>query len=105
MRRCLAVLALGSVGLAACASLEGARHYSSGSAALERGDLPAAIAELEQAARLLPEASEVRNHLGIAYLEAGRSDDALREFEQAVLLDCSNDAARHNLDVARGSDP
>jgi tetratricopeptide (TPR) repeat protein len=85
MRRWLRILVPGVafVGLAACASLDGARHYRSGSEALERGEVAQAIVELEQAAVLLPEASEVRNHLGIAYLEAGRSDDALREFEDA----------------------
>jgi Flp pilus assembly protein TadD len=103
MRRWLRILVLGvvSVGLEACASFEGARYYRSGSDALERGQVAQAISELEQAALLLPEASEVRNHLGIAYLEAGRSDDALREFEEAVLLDCTNEAALHNLRAAR----
>ncbi len=103
MRRWLRILVLGlpSVGLVACASLDGARHYRSGSDALERGEVAQAITELEQAARLLPEASEVRNHLGIAYLEAGRSDEAFREFEEAVSLDCTNDAALHNLRAMR----
>ena len=103
MRRWLRILVLGltCVGLAACASLEGARHYRSGSDALERGEVAQAITELEQAALLLPEASEVRNHLGIAYLEAGLHDEALREFEEAVSLDCTNDAALHNLRAVR----
>jgi Flp pilus assembly protein TadD len=106
MRRWLRILVLGlaSVGLVACASLEGARHYRSGSDALERGEVAQAITELEQAAQLLPEASDVRNHLGIAYLEAGRNDEALREFEEAVALDCTNDAALHNLDAVRGGE-
>ncbi len=43
----------------------------------------------------------MRNHLGIAYREAGRPDDAQRAFEQAVELDCTNDAARHNLMALR----
>lgn len=107
MRRWLRVLVLGlaSVGLAACASFDGARHYRNGSDALERGEVGQAITELEQAAVLLPEASEVRNHLGIAYLEAGRSDEALREFEEAVSLDCTNDAAVHNLRAMQSGQP
>jgi Flp pilus assembly protein TadD len=107
MRRWLRILVPGVafVGLAACASLDGARHYRSGSEALERGEVAQAIVELEQAAVLLPEASEVRNHLGIAYLEAGRSDDALREFEEAVSLDCTNDAAVHNLRAMQDGPP
>lgn len=98
------MLAAVSLGVTGCASLDGARSYRSGSDALERGDLAVAIVELEEAARLLPGASEVRNHLGIAYLEAGRSDDALRAFEEAVSLDCTNEAARHNLGLLRRID-
>ena len=86
--------------LAGCASLEGAQLYARGSAALERGELPAAIADLERAAALVPEASEVHNHLGLAYARAGREDEALREFERAVEIDCDNEAARHNLAAA-----
>lgn len=103
MRPRLHVLLLGlaAAGLLACASLEGARHYRDGSHALERGELAKAIGELEHAAVLLPQASEVRNHLGIAYLEAGRGEDALREFEEALALDCTNEAARRNLQALR----
>ncbi|MEN8182339.1 MAG: tetratricopeptide repeat protein [Myxococcota bacterium] len=94
-----AVLAAGL--LVGCTSLRGARLYASGSDALDRGDLAEAIAELERAAALVPEASEVHNHLGVAYTEAGRSQDALLAFEQAVALDCTNEAATANLRAAR----
>jgi Flp pilus assembly protein TadD len=97
----IVVLVLAAATLGGCVSLEGARYYRSGSDALERGEVAMAVRDLEQAARLLPEASEVRNHLGIAYLEAGRSDEALREFEEAVALDCDNEAAVHNLHAVR----
>lgn len=82
---------------AACASLEGARLYASGTAALERGDTPRAIAELERAAQLVPHASEVHNHLGLAYAAAGRRPEAVAEFRRAVDLDCDNRAALSNL--------
>jgi Flp pilus assembly protein TadD len=85
------------VGLAACASVEGARLYGSGTAALDRGDPARAIADLERAAELVPQASEVQNHLGIAYLSAGRTDEARSAFERALELDCENAAARSNL--------
>lgn len=96
-------LGLSVLGLlvAGCASLEGARLYARGTDALERGELDPAIAALERAATLVPEASEVHNHLGLAYARSGREGQALREFERAVELDCDNDAARHNLAAAQ----
>ena len=96
MRRILALavaLALGS----GCASYRGARLYVSGSEALEAGDTARALADLERAAALAPQRSEVQNHLGIAYLRAGRQADARAAFERAVTLDCSNPAAAANL--------
>lgn len=98
---CAAALALAVLPLAACASLDAARAYQRGTAALERGDAPAAVGELERAAALEPRASAVHNHLGIAYEAAGRQDDALRAYERAVELDCENRAAEHNLGALR----
>ena len=73
--------------------------YQSGTHALDRGDSTEAIAELERAAELLPEASEVQNHLGLAYQAAGRKSDAEFAFRRAVELDCGNAAAVENLRV------
>jgi tetratricopeptide (TPR) repeat protein len=94
---CVSALSL-SLG---CAALEGARLYQSGSHALDRGDTLAAIADLERAAERVPHASEIHNHLGIAYARAGRHEDALRAFERAADLDCDNAAAQANLRAAR----
>jgi Flp pilus assembly protein TadD len=90
-----AALALG------CATWRGARLYASGSEALERGETARAVADLEQAAQLVPHASEVQNHLGLAYAAAGRPDDARHAFERAVELDCDNEAAARNLHRAQ----
>ena len=90
---CAAVLALG------CASLRAARLYQSGTSALDRGDSTQAVVELERAGELLPEASEVQNHLGLAYQAAGRERDAEFAFRRAVSLDCGNAAAVENLRV------
>jgi Flp pilus assembly protein TadD len=98
---------LAALALSGCASFRGARLYDSGTRALERGDAARAIADLEEAASLVPQASEIHNHLGLAYLKAERSDDALAAFRHAVALDCDNQAARHNLRAAEaraGSD-
>ena len=93
------VLALVFAVGAGCASLQGARLYQSGTAALDRGRPEQAVYELERAAHLLPEASEVHNHLGLAYQAAGRSQEAGDAFRRAVELDCGNDAAARNLRI------
>ena len=82
-----------------CSSFEAARLYHSGTAALDRGESDRAVADLEQAVELFPEASEVQNHLGLAYQAAGRPLDAELAFRRAVALDCGNAAATENLRV------
>jgi Flp pilus assembly protein TadD len=86
----------------ACSAIEGARLYREGTRALERGDAQQAVALLERAAERAPQASEIQNHLGLAYLASGRRDDAALAFDRALALDCDNAAARHNLDLLRG---
>ncbi len=95
--RLTAALAVG-LALGGCTSFQGTRLYGSGSEALERGETARAIADLERAAELLPDASEVQNHLGLAYDAAGRPEAAQQAFERAVALDCDNEAAQQNLD-------
>lgn len=102
MRRTLfTALLLALLGASACAPLRASRLYVSGTEALDRGDVTRAVDDLEQAAALVPEASEVQNHLGLAYGAAGRDDDALAAFERAVTLDCDNQAAQQNLHAAQ----
>lgn len=101
------VLVLGSAFLAlvlvACAgstpvrAVRAARYYAVGTRALDRGESRAAIDALELAVGLMPNASEIHNHLGLAYWSEGRSEEALREIGKAVELDCENEAARVNL--------
>jgi len=91
---CVAAMMLG------CASFRGARLYLSGTQALDRGDAVEAIVQLERASELLPDASEVQNHLGLAYQAAGRERDAELAFRRAVALDCTNTAAAENLRIA-----
>ena len=91
-------LAGGVATAAGCASIEGARLYGSGTQALDRGDTQRAISDLERAVVLVPHASEVHNHLGVAYEVDGRLEEAAREFQRAVDLDCDNLAALHKLD-------
>jgi lipoprotein NlpI len=79
-------------------AMRGARHYASGTEALDRGDARRAIAELELAAALVPHGSEIQNHLGLAYWAAGDLERADRAFADALELDCDNRAARMNRD-------
>jgi Flp pilus assembly protein TadD len=90
-----------AAGLLGCSAWRGARLYQSGTAALDRGEIEVALVELSHAARLVPEASEVHNHLGIAQLEADRIGLARESFERAVELDCDNHAASNNLERVR----
>jgi Flp pilus assembly protein TadD len=96
----IAILLTLPLAVVGCSSLEGGRLYQSGTAALDSGDSERAIADLERAAELVPMASEVQNHLGLAYAAAGRDDDARNAFRRAVDLDCENRAAVENLRVA-----
>ena len=79
-------------------TLQGARHYAAGNEALTESDGERAIHELEQAAALVPHASEIQNHLGLAYWSEGRMDAARMSFERALELDCENQAAAVNLE-------
>ena len=76
----LLALAVGLLVVPGCATWEGARLFRSGTAALDAGDPARAIRDLEAAALLVPEASEVQNHLGLAYAAAGRDLDALAAY-------------------------
>lgn len=100
MRRVLLTLLLVAATSLGCASFRGARLYSSGTEALDRGDVARAVADLERAAELVPHASEIQNHLGLAYAAGGRDREALLAFRRAVELDCGNLAARRNLQAA-----
>lgn len=92
-------------GSAGCASWHGARLYLEGSRALERGDAELAVRRLEAASERVPRASEVQNHLGLAYAAAGHPEEAERAFRRAVELDCDNRAARANLIEAGAAHP
>jgi len=95
----LALLAAAALAAApGCSTWRGARLYASGTEALEAGDTATAVADLEHAAELVPGSGDVHNHLGIAYLQAGRPDAARRAFARAVALDCSDPAAAINLE-------
>jgi tetratricopeptide (TPR) repeat protein len=55
------------------------------------------VALWEQTAALSPNKSRVHNNLGYAYMQAGRTKDARREYLRALQLDAANIKARLNL--------
>lgn len=97
----IAVLLLSTASLVGCTGMRAAKLYQTGTRALNAGDGELAVERLSEASRLKPEASEIQNHLGLAYSVAGQPEQALAAFERAVDLDCSNTAAATNLAAAR----
>lgn len=83
--------------------MRAAHLYQSGTRALNTGDGERAVAQLSEASRLEPEASEIQNHLGLAYAVAGQPTLALAAFERAIEIDCSNEAASKNLAAAQAA--
>ncbi|MCH7867927.1 MAG: tetratricopeptide repeat protein [Myxococcales bacterium] len=97
------ILAFLALDFAGCASFRAARLYNEGTDALNLGDYEIAISRLDRAGQLAPRASEIQNHLGLAFASTGQHEKALSAFEKAVDLDCSNSAAVHNLASERAS--
>ena len=62
-------------------------HLIMGKSHLNRGEVPEAISELEQAARLNPELPFVHFNLGIAYFRSGDYDRAEAEFRSDIALE------------------
>lgn len=100
----IAVSLLLGVSLTGCTGFRAARLYQDGTRALNAGNGEVAVMRLQEASRLEPEASEIQNHLGLAYAIAGHPEQALAAFQRAVDLDCSNAAAAKNLAAARAAE-
>ncbi len=92
-----------AMSLVGCTELRAAHLYRQGTIALNAGDAELAISRLGQAEHLLPDASQIQNHLGLAFVATGQQEKALAAFQRAVELDCSNPAAVHNLAAVRGT--
>jgi Flp pilus assembly protein TadD len=64
---------------------------------LRQLDYRSEIALWESSVALSPWNARGHNNLGYAYQEAGRSEDARREYGTALFFDPSNQKARFNL--------
>jgi len=62
-------------------------HRLLGEIALAKGDVPGALAELEQEIRVNPLDGETYNRMGDAYLRSGQPDRAQQALDRAVLLE------------------
>jgi tetratricopeptide (TPR) repeat protein len=71
--------------------------FKRGSALLEAGDFEAAAIPLEQARRLEPDKTSIREALGRAYFRSGRYADARDEFAAVVDHSPVNDFAQFCL--------
>jgi tetratricopeptide (TPR) repeat protein len=81
-------------------------HLSRGNALAELpGRLPDAIAEFATAARLAPEADRPHTNLGNALLEAGQTDEAIRQLRVALALNPASAEARNDLGNALAGTP
>jgi hypothetical protein len=76
---------------------EAAYHQSLAAARLRAGDAPGAIDALSQALALDPELPRAAFNLGVAYTRLGRHDEAIAEFERAVVRDAADVKAWSNL--------
>lgn len=81
--------------LGSCLAAEG--EHGLGQLAAARGDHAQALERLQRARRLDPTNARVRNDLGIAYLGAGRQDEARFEFLTALELDQRDSQPALNL--------
>jgi len=65
----------------------------------DRNAVPEAIAAYEKALALQPDNAPVRTDLGIMYRRAKRPEDAIREFDRAIVIDPKLENARFNKGV------
>ncbi|MGH2898785.1 MAG: tetratricopeptide repeat protein [Solirubrobacteraceae bacterium] len=82
------IACVGALLLASCATqVDPVAEFTTGTAALDAGDFPEAIAHLEKAVALQPNVSTNQNNLASAYLAAGRVRDGWPHVRRAVALD------------------
>ena len=67
----------------------------------KQGKLDAAIENLEQAIRYLPDTPEILLHLVDAYLEKGLKQKAVQTLERVILLEPNNAALRQRLNAVK----
>ena len=104
------IVAIGVMLVAGCATatgqvsevqrLQARSSYEQGVAALSERQLGAALTAIQQATTLDPTVASYRNALGIVFLQLGRPEQALAEFQGAVKVEPDYAEAMLNIGVA-----
>ena len=80
-------------------------YFELGNRAAEAADYPAAITRYRQAQGLAPGDRSTGNNLANALLAAGRTDEAIAEYQRILRLHPDDRAVQENLDRARELQP
>jgi Flp pilus assembly protein TadD len=75
-------------------------HNYLGIALLDAGQLPAAMAQYEEALRIRPDYADAHYNLGLALVRLGRLPEAIEQYEQALRLKPDDADAHNNLGFA-----
>lgn len=84
------------VGVTACTP-KGPKALLEGEHLLREGKPAEALVQLKQATALLPQNAQAWNHLGLAYHQTGKLEEAAQAYNQALKLDRDLVAVRYNL--------
>jgi tetratricopeptide (TPR) repeat protein len=84
------------VGLTACTP-KGPKALLEGEHLLRDGKPAEALVQLQQATALLPQNAQAWNHLGLAYHQTGKLEEAAQAYNQALKLDRNLVAVRYNM--------
>jgi protein O-mannosyl-transferase len=82
-------------------------HYNLGVDLAEKGDLDAAIGNLQAAIKISPNYTEAHNNLGVAFARKGNPDAAIEEYQTTLRINPNDLKAQCNLGdaLARKGDP
>ncbi len=72
-------------------------HYNLSRALLDAGQVPAAMAQCEQALRIKPDYAEAHNNLGVALEQVGQAREAVEHYEQALRIKPDDAEVYYNL--------
>lgn len=83
-------------GVTACTP-KGPKALLEGERLLQEGNPTEALVQLKTAAELMPQNAQVWNHIGLAYHQTGKLEQAAQAYNQALKLDRNLVAVRYNL--------